>query len=72
MAVHPDEQSAGTRAQVSQAVAKVISTFPDGQSTLMLVAAWLRYVSTSHWGDQLVPGYGTMSESGRPPERIRN
>jgi putative transposase len=29
---------------------KVVGAFPDGHSALMLVAARLRYVSTTHWG----------------------
>ncbi len=29
---------------------KVVGTFPDGQSALMLVCARLRYVASSEWG----------------------
>lgn len=29
---------------------RVVGTFPDGKSTLMLVAARLKYVADSEWG----------------------
>jgi hypothetical protein len=29
---------------------RVVGTFPDGESALMLVAARLRYVAGTHWG----------------------
>ena len=29
---------------------KVVGAFPDGQSALMLIAARLRHMSTTHWG----------------------
>ena len=28
----------------------MVGAFPDGQSALMLVAAWLRYVAGTKWG----------------------
>ena len=31
---------------------KVVGTFPDGQSALMLVCARLRHVSSSEWGSK--------------------
>jgi transposase-like protein len=31
---------------------KVVGTFPDGNSALMLVCARLRYVAGSHWGSK--------------------
>lgn len=29
---------------------RVVGAFPDGQSALMLVAARLRHIATTHWG----------------------
>ena len=31
---------------------RVVGTFPDGKSTLMLVAARLKYVADSEWGSR--------------------
>ena len=31
---------------------KVVGTFPDGESALMLVCARLRYVASSDWGNK--------------------
>ena len=31
---------------------KVVGTFPDGESALMLVCARLRYVASSNWGSK--------------------
>ena len=31
---------------------RVVGTFPDGKSALMLVAARLKYVSDSEWGSR--------------------
>ena len=35
---------------------RVVGTFPDGKSALMLVAARLKYVSDSEWGVPPLPG----------------
>lgn len=31
---------------------RIVSTFPDGKSALMLVAARLKYVADSEWGSR--------------------
>lgn len=35
---------------------RVVGTFPDGKSALMLVAARLKYVADSEWGVPPLPG----------------
>ena len=37
---------------------KVVGTFPDGESALMLVCARLRHVASSAWGFQALSEYG--------------
>jgi transposase, mutator family len=31
---------------------RIVGTFPDGNSALMLVCAWLRYVAGTQWGNK--------------------
>lgn len=31
---------------------RVVGAFPDGRSALMLVAAWLRHVAYTDWGER--------------------
>ncbi len=35
---------------------RVVGTFPDGKSALMLVTARLKYVAESEWGSRALPG----------------
>lgn len=35
---------------------RVVGTFPDGRSALMLVTARLKYVAESEWGSRRYPG----------------
>ena len=44
---------------------KVVGAFPDGQSALMLVAARLRYVSTTQWGLRKYMNVGLLKEMDR-------
>lgn len=41
---------------MSQTRARVVGTFSDGNSTLMLVTARLKYVAESEWGVAPLPG----------------
>ena len=49
---------------------RVVGTFPDGKSALMLVAARLKYVADSEWGSRryldvsLLTGQAPLSPSG--------
>lgn len=49
---------------------RVVGTFPDGESALMLVTARLRYVADSEWGLEALSGRdaagrGAVPEGGR-------
>ena len=41
---------------------RVVGTFPDGKSALMLVAARLKYVADSEWGSRRYPNASLLKE----------
>lgn len=41
---------------------RVVGTFPDGKSALMLVAARLKYVADSEWGSRRYPDVSLLKE----------
>ena len=50
LAAHPHEQRDRAAQQGDKARSRVVGTFPDGKSALMLIAARLKYVANSEWG----------------------
>jgi hypothetical protein len=55
---------------------RVVGNFPDGNSALMLVAARLRHIASTKWGNPEVYVHGTTlyhgtgQGSGTPPSRL--
>jgi transposase-like protein len=41
---------------------RVVGSFPDGNSALMLVCARLRHVASSNWGMEALPKYGLTNK----------
>jgi transposase-like protein len=47
---------------------RVVGTFPDGESALMLVAARLRYVAGTSWGSRRYLNMELLKDQDGPPE----
>ena len=47
---------------------RVVGTFPDGESALMLVAARLRHVAGTKWGERRYLNMQLLKGQDRPPE----
>ena len=52
LAAHPHEQRHRAAQQGDKARTRVVGTFPDGKSALVLVVARLKYVADSEWGSR--------------------
>ena len=50
MAVHTHEQRHRAAQQEIKRRTRVVGTFPDGKSALMLVTARLKYIAENEWG----------------------
>ena len=50
---------------------RVIGAFPDGNSALMLVAARLRHITSSHWADRRYLDMDRLAEQDREQEAAR-
>jgi putative transposase len=48
---------------------RVVGTFPDGSSALMLVAARLRYVAGTRWGTRRYLDLDLLLQQREPPTR---